>query len=248
MSEIWLYSEHLGQPGDRVELDAEESHHAASSRRLAAGDDVTLFDGMGGTALGVLHAGARKKDPLQVAIGRVEHTPRPTPLIHLACAVPRGDRLSTLLDMCTQAGLDRVTPVDFERSVVRAADLASKQSRWRRILIEACKQSRRSWLPELRPTEPPRHTIAATLAARGLALLADPGGDNLLQTLSRSGFAGPDRPPEILIIIGPEGGVSARERGELIAAGAALVSLGASIQRIETAAVTCCASLNLARS
>jgi 16S rRNA (uracil1498-N3)-methyltransferase len=246
MSDVWLFSDQVGAPGDRISLDPQESHHATGPRRLVDGDEVTLFDGRGGVATGTLHIGARRKDPAVVQVRDVSRQERPRPLIHLGFAIPRGDRLSTLLDMCTQVGADVFTPLEFERSVAKSVDGdGSKQERWRRIVSEACKQSRRSWLPETHRTMEPVKFLEEVGAEGGVTLLADPAGAGLPQVLAQREWRQVER---IGIIIGPEGGVSDAERESLIAAGSVPASLGATIQRIETAALSACSCIAMTRN
>ena len=83
---------------------------------------------------------------LEARIVDCRPVPAPALLVSLACAVPKGERMSVLLDMVTQLGVTEVTPLVCERSVVA---LQSVPDRWQRIVIEACKQSRRAWFPRL---------------------------------------------------------------------------------------------------
>src|SRR3972149_10910823 len=163
MAEPLFYAEHLADPGATLTLTGDEARHAAASRRLVVGETLWLFDGRGGLARPtLLHAPARGR-ALDLRIEERRAEPPPKPAIHLACSLPKGDRQGTLLDMATQLGITEFTPLACERSVVRPG--ANSAERWWRICLEACKQSRRPYLPELRSPATPREVMART--ARG---------------------------------------------------------------------------------
>jgi 16S rRNA (uracil1498-N3)-methyltransferase len=241
MTSMWLFSEHVGELGERVALDAEESRHAMGSRRLQDGDMVTLFDGAGAMARGTLQKPRSKRHEATVEIQTREWCEAPRPWIGVGYAVPKGDRHATLIDMATQVGADRLAPLAFERAVGRADE--EKASRWRRIAIEACKQARRAWLPTLASASGPREFLVAVRAAGGVVLAADPAGDSLLTVARAPEIQSADG---VAVLIGPEGGMTPAERELLRSGGATPVNLGPFIQRIETAAVSASAGLVMA--
>ncbi len=239
MTEPLFYSEALADAGAVVTLTGDEARHAAASRRLQAGDALWLFDGRGGLARATLlqvTARGRTLD-LRVEERRTESPPRPA--IHLACALPKGDRQGVLLDMATQLGMTRFTPLICERSVVKPG--ASSADRWRRICLEACKQSRRTHLPELSPPATPRETVART-AGNETVWIAHPS-DGAVPVSTAVRQAGPER---VTILIGPEGGFTEMEVEQATGGGGQKIALGAAILRIETAAVALVAALSLA--
>ena len=139
--------------------------------------------------------------------------------------------------MATQLGMTQFTPLTCERSVVKPS--AASQERWRRICLEACKQSRRLYLPAIDPPATPAE-LAARVAASGQALwLAHPSG-GAIPALTLNNLA-----QTITILIGPEGGFTEKEIAQFTAAGATTISLGQAILRIETAAVAVLAAINL---
>ncbi len=238
MAQSWIHLDALTadhHPGDALELSREESQHLLA-RRQARHEPVTLFNGVDALALARLveTPGGKKSARVQI----VEMLPMPSapaPSIHLGFALPKGDRLSTLLDMTTQIGVDQLTPLRFERSIVEPTEKPGKQERLNRILIEACKQSRRPRLPQLHEGQSCLEfaTIQGAASAGVAILLADPEGDPITTLRDRVNHA-----RELRLIVGPEGGVSLEERSALIALGAQPVSLGPWIQRIETAAIS----------
>jgi 16S rRNA (uracil1498-N3)-methyltransferase len=224
MATPWFLVESVPEPGAEVRLDREEARHALGSRRLEAGDAVTLFDGRG--RIGQANIEARAKDgavPVRVVSAKV--LDRPTPLIHLRSALPKGDRQSDLFDMAAQLGVASVGALRCRRSV--ATDPGGRDDRRRRILAEACKQARWPWIPELTPEADLATTLAAARAAGLSIAIAHPAG------------GAPAPFPEagsVMLLVGPEGGFSDEEVETARSAGAVPLDLGPTILRTELAA------------
>jgi 16S rRNA (uracil1498-N3)-methyltransferase len=232
----WFYHPHELGEGSRVRLDLEEARHASGARRLHGGEGVCLFDGLGHVARAEIVKIADRGREVEVELGGVEPVAAPRPIVHLASALPKGDRQSVMLDMATQLGMTSFTPLLCERSVVKISPQAS--DRWRRICIEACKQSRRAHLPQIRPPVSPAQAVAD---ADHPVWLAHVGGAEPAGIVDDAG------PPEqVTILIGPEGGFTDAEADEARAAGAVPVGLGEGILRIETAAVALLSLLSIA--
>ena len=240
MAEPLFYSEHLADPGATVTLTGDEARHAAASRRLQVGETLWLFDGRGGLVrTTLLHITARGRT-LDLRIEERLTEPPPKPAIHLACALPKGDRQGTLLDMATQLGITEFTPLVCERSVVRPG--ANSAERWRRVCLEACKQSRRTYLPELRSPATPREVMARTARGTETVWVAHPSAE----AVSVSSAIKQNASADVTILVGPEGGFTENEIGQAVAAGARRIALGSAILRIETAAVALVAAFSLA--
>jgi 16S rRNA (uracil1498-N3)-methyltransferase len=223
----WFFVEHLPPPGETWLLARDEAKHAMGAKRLEPGDAVVLFDGRGSVAEATLGGReARARDgSIPVTVQSVRIVPVEGRRVHLATALPKGDRLSTLVDMTTQLGVASMTPLRCERSVVGETD--ARADRIRRIQIEACKQARVARLPELRP----ERTVASFCeASDGAKVVLHPGGTPLAQLA-------PAFPAEVTLFVGPEGGFTESEVAGLERSGATIASLGASILRIETAAI-----------
>lgn len=215
-------------PADNpIVISGDEAHHV-SVQRFRAGDRIALFDGRGGLARGTIQT--IKRQAVEIAVERREHHAARTPALDLYCAVPKGDRLAVLLDIATQLGMSRFTPVRWQRSVVEPSGRA--EERWQRICLEACKQSRRLHIPEIAPLTEPVAALKRAHAENSLPLLAhpDPGGT----TLATLAIGSSER---IAIFIGPEGGLTEDEVAQMRGEGARLVQLGPQILRIEAAAV-----------
>ncbi len=241
MTEPLFYSEQLVEPGTTLMLTGDEAHHAAASRRLHPGESLWLFDGCGGKARAtLLHVTARGR-ALELRIEERSTASPPKPAIHIACALPKGDRQGVLLDMATQLGMTQFTPLVCERGVVKPG--ASHSERWQRICLEACKQSRRLYLPVIHPPATPQEVAARAAREKSTAWIAHPS----TQTVSVASAVSEGSPADVTILVGPEGGFTEEEVRQTIAAGAKSIALGTAILRIETAAVALMAAFQLGR-
>jgi 16S rRNA (uracil1498-N3)-methyltransferase len=240
MAEPLFYAEHLADPGATLTLTGDEARHAAASRRLVVGEALWLFDGRGGLARAtLLHITARGLT-LDLRIEARHTEPPPKPAIHLACALPKGDRQSTLLDMATQLGMTEFTPLVCERSVVKPG--ANSAERWRRLCLEACKQSRRPYLPILHESATPQEIVAQEAGRTNTVWIAHPSA----AAVAVSRAVEKNNSADVTILVGPEGGFTEQEVERTTGAGAQPIALGSAILRIETAAVALVAAFSLA--
>ncbi|MCA9290053.1 MAG: 16S rRNA (uracil(1498)-N(3))-methyltransferase [Phycisphaerales bacterium] len=228
----WFHVDPLPAVGATTVLDDREATHAVRVRRLGDGAAMTLFDGRGRIAAATIETVRSAGTPragraVEVTITSVAALPAPAPFIHLACALPKSDRQSTLLGMATQLGMNAFTPLKTGRAVVDAG--RNFHERGRRICIEACKQSRRAWLPDLRSPRTLDHVLAHPDPAGATIWIADPEGTAAADV--------PIAGDGLLVLIGPEGGFEPGEVDAADAAGAVRVALGDGILRIETAAI-----------
>jgi 16S rRNA (uracil1498-N3)-methyltransferase len=223
------------EPGEVV-LSPEESHHVATVLRAREGDTVEAFDGAGTIGAGTIER--VHKRACTVRIKYVEATSfESTCRLTLAVAVPRSHRQSYLIEKCTELGTDAFVPLLTERGTARPdADALPK---WTRRAIEACKQSERAWVPRM---EAPQ-ALGALLAdedrfvARAIAVTCEFEATlPVLRWLDQTNPSGPT-----LILVGPEGGWSEGEIALAREAALTPVSLGPTILRTETAAVTAAA-------
>lgn len=236
----WFFAASGLTTGDSVLLDREEARHAAGSKRLTEGDAVTLFDGRGDVARCTIRSIEKKGRDVTVEVGEVITMPAPAPFIELAFALPKGDRLNTLLAMVVPLGVNALRPLRCARSVATFGEKSDE--RWQRIMIEACKQSRRAHLPAIRPEVPFDEAILETAGAKRVPIVAHPTGGSFIDALSANSTS------DLSLFIGPEGGFTEAEVESASANGAQLVSLGEGILRIETAVVAMLATARLART
>jgi 16S rRNA (uracil1498-N3)-methyltransferase len=230
VSTPWFHAPQLPAVGDVIALDRDEAKHAVGVRRMGAGDTVTVFDGAGGIAQASMTGERDRAGGVLVRVVSVDRRPRTGADVLVGVAPPKGDRFSTMLDMLGQLGVAGIVPLVAQHAVVDAESI--KRARAERILLEACKQSRGAWLPELRTPASPAEFVRIAIAEGRTVLVAHPGG------------GAPDacRAARVAIAIGPEGGFAQAEVESMLAAGAQAVDLGSTILRVETAAVALAAA------
>ncbi|MFQ5463500.1 MAG: RsmE family RNA methyltransferase [Phycisphaerae bacterium] len=220
-----------------VVLPAVEAHHATTALRLGVGDAVHLFDGKGRHAAGVVaHA---KRDTLRASVAKIhEASGYDVPWrLMLAVAFPKAHRQGYLVEKCTELGVAAIWPLISERTVAKPGPRTL--DRWRRRAVEAAKQSQRYWIPAIEPPATVQQAIqrGQTNARRAFADTGA-GGATFSEFLSNDANR-----PDILVLIGPEGGWTDLEKEELRRGGYGSVTLGPTILRTETAAVAVCAAM-----
>ncbi|HLS48969.1 MAG TPA: 16S rRNA (uracil(1498)-N(3))-methyltransferase [Actinomycetaceae bacterium] len=232
-----------------VTLVGEEARHAIQVRRLRPGEVVDLVDGAGRRVRGAIAAmsGSGAASRLDVAVSEVSDEPALSPRLVLAQALAKGGRDEQAIAMACEVGIDGVIPWQAQRSIVRweGPRAAKGRARWESAVVAAAKQSRRAWLPSVAEV----HTSLAAPVAEAARM----GGAALVlherATTSISEVPLPECPPEgqagdVVIIVGPEGGITDEELAELSAAGAQAVRLGPHVLRSGTAGVVATAHLS----
>jgi 16S rRNA (uracil1498-N3)-methyltransferase len=221
---------------DTVTLDGPEGRHAATVRRLAVGERADLTDGAGLVAECVVTAAGAGTLELSVLARRSE--PRPEPALVVAQALPKGDHGPLAVDLMTEGGVDVIVPWAARRCVTRWEGARGERAlaRWRAAAAQAAKQSRRAWLPEVTALASTAE-LASRVATATLAVLLDPAGPVALGGLGLPGSG------NILVIVGPEGGVSPQETAQLTQAGAVPARLGPTVLRTSSAGLVAAAVL-----
>jgi 16S rRNA (uracil1498-N3)-methyltransferase len=229
----------LVPPGDltagAMTLTGPEGHHAAAVRRLRTGERADVSDGAGTLAEGVVTSVG--KDSVTLDIVAVRTFPAPQPRLAVAQALPKGDRGELAVELMTEVGVDAVIPWAAERSITKwQAERAAKAlAKWRGAAREAAKQSRRAWLPEITDL-----ATTATLAKRvptAYAIVLEADAEAKLHELNLPAEG------EVLLLVGPEGGISPAERATLRDAGATEARLGPTVLRTSTAGAAAAAIL-----
>ncbi|NIQ97455.1 MAG: 16S rRNA (uracil(1498)-N(3))-methyltransferase [Desulfuromonadales bacterium] len=212
---------------ESVELDADLLRHL-SVLRLREGDEILLFDGTGRAARCRIELLTRRQGRVRCLERWCEEESALS--VHLLQGTPKGDKMDVVLQKGVELGLSRITPVTSARSVTRNAGSARRQERWRRIVNEAARQSRRPILPRLDAAVPLPEALNGCDAEVRL-LLWEEGARPLHDVLPQG------RPASVAILVGPEGGLSAEEAKLARLEGFAPVHLGPRILRTETAAL-----------
>lgn len=221
--------------GDVVVLDGAEGRHAARVRRIGAGETVLVGDGRGAVAECVVDTAA--PDSLTLRVTARRSVPEPDPRIVVVQALPKGERAELAVELLTEVGVDEIVPWASARAVVQwTGDRGVKaRAKWQRAAAEAAKQSRRAWVPQIAEL-----TRTADLTARAKTMLVL--HETATEPLSQVDLPGAG---DIVLVVGPEGGVSDDELAVLTAAGACAVRLGDPVLRTSTAGAAAVAALSV---
>lgn len=222
--------------GAVVRVEGDEAHHAVAVRRMRVGEELVLTDGRGAVTTGVVAAAGKRL--LEVRVTSYDAVPEPSPELVVVQALAKGDRGERAVEVLTEIGVARIVPWAAERSVAvwKGEREAKSLARWRSTAREAAKQSRRAWHPvvsELASTE----AVAGLVAEAALAVV--------LHEEAAEPLAALDVPADgvLVVVVGPEGGLTDAEVATLVDAGAHAVRLGAEVLRTSTAGVAAAAAL-----
>ncbi|MCU1507672.1 MAG: rRNA methyltransferase [Microbacteriaceae bacterium] len=236
MAHFYLRDELNGaEIGSVVSVSGAEARHAVSVSRLGVGDRISVGDGAGLVVDGVVVAAAPTE--FVITVESLTRFPAATPAIWLAQALAKGDRDEQAVQQATELGVDGVIPWAAQRSIVKweGNKVAKGVQRWEAIVREATKQSIRPWIPEV--ADLASGAVLAKLAAETRMIVLDPGAETSLSDLEPDGR-------DIVLVVGPEGGVSPAELSRLAAAGASAWNLGRNVLRTSTAGPAAIAVLN----
>ncbi|ANF30777.1 16S rRNA (uracil(1498)-N(3))-methyltransferase [Leifsonia xyli] len=223
--------------GGRLSLTGAEAKHAATVNRTRPGESVLIGNGRGLVASGEVLVSTNTE--LTIDVESVSRVPRPTPAITLVQALAKGDRDELAIQAATELGVDAVVPWSASRSVSRweGAKVAKGRERWATIVREAAKQSIRAWTPEVAELATTKQIAAVASGARVLVL--EPDAEAPLTGVEPDGR-------DLVLVVGPEGGIAPQELDAFRAAGAQLVRLGDTVLRTSTAGPAALAVLNAA--
>ena len=224
----WFYAPNLDARPESAVLVADESRHLARSRRLGIGGEIVVFDGLGTTAKAKIVDISERRTRVALDLTAYAHQIEGRVRVHLAAALPKGDRQAVMLDMVTQIGMTDFTPLLCDRSVAKFSIRSA--ARWQKTCLEACKQSRRPWVPRLHQPKPLAEMINTAGEAGRVVWLADSRGGypTAVQKVTAD---------ELILLVGPEGGFSPSEWELLSDADIVPVTLAKTVLRTETAAV-----------
>ncbi|MEV6488837.1 16S rRNA (uracil(1498)-N(3))-methyltransferase [Actinoplanes sp. NPDC051633] len=224
--------------GDTTTLDGPEGHHAADVQRVRRGERLVLADGQGGTALAEVTGVA--KGSVSLAIMNRTFRERPPVRVAVVQGIPKGDRGELAVQAMTEVGVDEIVPWAAARSIAQwRGDRGHKaRAKWAATAREAAKQARRAYLPVV-SGDPDVTTkqAAARLSAATAAFVLHEDATTRLSTAAL-----PDE-GEIVLVVGPEGGIADAELDVFLDAGATAVRLGDTVLRTSTAGVAAIAVL-----
>lgn len=224
--------------GDELYLSGDEGRHAAKVRRVRAGETVLVSDGRGRLLTCTVRAVA--DDGLRLGVLNRELVAEGQPRLVVVQALPKGERAELAVEVMTELGVDRIVPWAAGRSIVQWQGARGEKAlaRWRRTAAEAAKQSRRGRVPfvaELAGTK----DVATLLSAAEVAIVLHEDAEIPLVAVPLP-LVG-----DIVVVVGPEGGVADDELALFDDAGAHLVRLGPTVLRTSTAGPAALAALSL---
>lgn len=237
MAHLYI-DEELGDTsvGDTVSLGNAEARHAVTVSRLKVGEVIAIGNGAGLVVSGPVVTAEHTQ--LTIEVAEVQQSPRRTPAVFLAQALAKADRDELAVQVATELGVDGVIPWSAARSISRwqGPKVAKGRDRWAAIVREASKQSLRTWLPDVLDLVTTKQLAAFASTTRMLVL--EPTATETLADLDVD-----DR--DIVLVVGPEGGVADHELALLTAAGASTIRLGSEVLRTSTAGPAALAALNV---
>jgi 16S rRNA (uracil1498-N3)-methyltransferase len=213
--------------------------------RMQPGDALTLFDGAGGEYAATVERMGRSE--VAVAVGAHQPVEREAlRAVHLAVGMPANERMDWLVEKATELGVASIQPLATAHGVLRLAGerAEKKRAHWEAIAIAACEQCGRNRVPVIHPVRSFSGNsgwvdTAERTAARLVLSLAE-GTRSIAASIAAHA---PDN-RGVIVLSGPEGGLSTAEEQEAIARGFAPVTLGLRVLRAETAALAALVSLS----
>lgn len=222
--------------GGGFSLTGDEGRHAARVKRLGPGERVLVGDGRGTVLECVVTDVLPDGLALNVESRRVE--PEPSPRLVVVQALPKGERAELAVEVLTELGVDEIVPWAASRSIAQWHGPRGEKAlaKWRRTAAEAAKQSRRAWVPTVASLARTGDVAARMAASPGL-VLHESASEPLTQAALPAGG-------DVLVVVGPEGGIADDELAAFVAAGAACVRMGAPVLRTSTAGAAALAVLS----
>ena len=227
--------------GEWFTLRGDEGFHAATVQRLQPGESVMLADGLGRLAHGTV-MDVPAKDELVVSIVAITEAPPPSPRLIVVQAIPKGERGELAVEMLTEVGVDVIVPWAASRCVAvwKGDKIEKGVEKWKATARESAKLARRPRTPQLSALASTDDVVRLIRNTTPAWVLHEEGEARLSgKTMPMSG--------DIVLVVGPEGGVSPDELARFSEAGAEVVKLGPSVLRSSTAGAVA-AGIVLART
>lgn len=239
MAATVFYLDEVPEPGAIAVLDGPEGRHAATVRRIRVGEPITLSDGRGVLAESEVVAAQRDRLDLRV-LNRTVAQPV-SPRVTVVQALPKSDRSELAVELMTEAGADAIIPWQAARCIANWEGKAGKAvDKWRAAARTAARQSRRAYIPEVAELHRTRDLVEQVRKARADGAIVAALHESGTGRFTELPF---DGAPEVVLIVGPEGGLDAAELTGLAEAGADIVLLGPTVLRTSTAAAVALGAL-----
>jgi 16S rRNA (uracil1498-N3)-methyltransferase len=207
-------------------LDGDEGRHAATVKRMREGEVIHLCDGQGSRA--VAKVVKVHKHSLDLTIDNFTFEDAPEPRFVVVQALAKGERAELAVEMLTEVGADAIIPWRAEHSIGKWDSVDKGLEKWRRTSRESAKQSRRAWIPEISNLQTTEQVCDLMSQAQSVFVLHESADQALAACAIREQGT-------IMIVVGPEGGISPAELAAFANAGARVVHMGASVMRTSTA-------------
>jgi 16S rRNA (uracil1498-N3)-methyltransferase len=207
-------------------LDGDEGRHAATVKRMREGEVIHLCDGQGSRA--VAKVVKVHKHSLDLTIDNFTFEDAPEPRFVVVQALAKGERAELAVEMLTEVGADAIIPWRAEHSIGKWDSVDKGLEKWRRTSRESAKQSRRAWIPEISNLQTTEQVCELMSQAQSVFVLHESADQALAACAIREQGT-------IMIVVGPEGGISPAELAVFSNAGARVVHMGASVMRTSTA-------------
>ncbi|BBX08731.1 16S rRNA (uracil(1498)-N(3))-methyltransferase [Mycolicibacterium aichiense] len=242
MADTLFYADAIPVVGQRAVVDGDEGFHAATVRRIRPGEKLVLSDGDGTLARCEVEETSKRGFSAQVLERWTR--PRAHPTVTVAQGIPKSERSELAIELATEAGADDFVAWQADRCVARWDGERAEKGlrRWRAVARSAARQSRRGYIP---PIDGPVATaaladlVAGRVGSGGLVLALHESADRPLAELPVA------QADSIMLIVGPEGGISDAELDRLAEAGATAVRLGPTVLRTTTAAAVALGALGV---
>ncbi|KAA8887421.1 16S rRNA (uracil(1498)-N(3))-methyltransferase [Nocardia colli] len=239
MAATVFYLDEVPEPGAIAVLDGPEGRHAATVRRIRVGEPITLSDGRGVLAESEVVAAQRDRLDLKV-LNRTVAQPIP-PRVTVVQALPKSDRSELAVELMTEAGADAIVPWQAARCIANWEGKAGKAvDKWRAAARSAARQSRRPYIPEVADLHRTRDLLDLIRKAKADGAIVAALHESGTGRFTELAFADV---PEVVLIVGPEGGLDNSELTSLSEAGADIVLLGPTVLRTSTAAAVALGAL-----
>ncbi|WP_296103396.1 16S rRNA (uracil(1498)-N(3))-methyltransferase [uncultured Corynebacterium sp.] len=229
---------------DVVLLTGSEARHAVTVKRLVAGDSLVLVNGEGDWLRCTVES-TPSKTQLRATVLEGGHTTKPTPTMTVIQALPKSDRSELAVDLACQAGADAIVPWEASRSIARWKGKEKKAgTKWVDTAVASSKQSRRARFPRigaLSTTDDVVNAIEQVTQSGGLALVLEESESVPVTALADE----LRQASQIMLIVGPEGGIAPDEHDAFVRAGATSVVLGPEVLRTATAASVAMGAVNV---
>lgn len=231
-----IYFPAITGKGDEYDIGGENLRYVKSVLRMKKGDHLILFDGAGWEYEAVIRNFSA--DGIKVEVLRKNRIQDDAPRITLFQALPKANKMDSIVQKATELGACRIIPFLSARSVPRltAGKAHARVSRWRSIATEAARKCGRADIPEVKDVLSFEEALTSTEEGALKIIFWEEEAERGIKTLLRDERCEGAR--EISVIVGPEGGFSKEEVGSAVRSGFISVSLGKNILKVETAAVT----------